>query len=277
MINLLKDKPQPISLLDALQTIADINPNKLIYLGAKDGCAFFDVATVSQMLEPGYLKRLSQARLDQAKRYARDNFTKVKNAIGFAMPNKHQNLWYENVKTKLATFEKSFNNLKNFEPLLKRNIVDVHPRLSDSGLIVIVTGYEFGEYYFLSEKERKMQREKPAIVEDKNAIVENESIESIAEKENIKLKVIPGFPNYSISNDGRVYSEKRHMFLVPIEQDGYLKYDICDNGVKKRVSAHRLVAEAFIPNPHNFKFVTHINGIKTDNRVCNLEWCERNR
>ena len=53
----------------------------------------------------------------------------------------------------------------------------------------------------------------------------------------------------------------------------YAKYNLQDSKNKLRRSAHRLVAIAFIPNPENKPCVNHINGIKHDNRVENLEWC----
>lgn len=54
---------------------------------------------------------------------------------------------------------------------------------------------------------------------------------------------------------------------------GYLVVNLRKDNVGKSISVHRIVATAFIDNPDNLLAVNHINGVKTDNRVENLEWC----
>ena len=75
---------------------------------------------------------------------------------------------------------------------------------------------------------------------------------------------------YIIYSDGRIWSVKRSKFLKPsIHHTGYTRVNID----KKDRFIHRLVADAFIPNRSNLPMVNHINEIKSDNRVENLEWC----
>ena len=83
---------------------------------------------------------------------------------------------------------------------------------------------------------------------------------------------IKGYPNYSVSNLGRVRSKKTGRVLKLYRTKGYLRVSLYNDAGRKCKLVHRLVAEAFIPNPQNKPEVNHINGYKTDANVCNLEW-----
>lgn len=80
--------------------------------------------------------------------------------------------------------------------------------------------------------------------------------------------------DYYITEDGKCWSNKTHAFLKGQKSNsGYLNYNLTlPDGSKKRLYAHRLVAEYYIPNPLNEKQVNHIDGNKDNNCYHNLEW-----
>lgn len=94
---------------------------------------------------------------------------------------------------------------------------------------------------------------------------------------------------YEVSNLGRVKTLEKTRFsnltnryiTYPqkimsqvVHTGGYCVLSLRDEtGKRKQFKVHRLVAEAFIPNPYNLPIINHRNEIKTDNRACNLEWC----
>lgn len=102
---------------------------------------------------------------------------------------------------------------------------------------------------------------------------------------------VPDYPKYIINRLGVVKrlgyktcegSQKRsgrkkfidERIMSPRPRAGYLSVNLRGgtNG-NKGVVIHRILAKLFVPNPENKHYVNHINGIKTDNRIENLEWC----
>ena len=90
-------------------------------------------------------------------------------------------------------------------------------------------------------------------------------------------KDIQGYEGmYQISSHGRVRSFKynKPKILKPQRHyKGYLFITLHKNGISKKYKIHRLVAQAFIPNPNNYPQVNHKDEIKHNNNINNLEWC----
>lgn len=79
---------------------------------------------------------------------------------------------------------------------------------------------------------------------------------------------------YLISDDGKVFSVRNGRLLkVNDRGNGYMYIEINVNGKAKKEAIHRLVAEAFIPNPNNYPVVNHKDENPKNNNVDNLEWC----
>ncbi|OZV12274.1 hypothetical protein CIW83_09245 [Tissierella sp. P1] len=85
-------------------------------------------------------------------------------------------------------------------------------------------------------------------------------------------KPIENYEDYFINTEGQVKNTKYDRILKPDFVRGYARYRLCKNGKVKGFFAHRLVAQTFIPNPKKLPQVNHIDGIKTNNSVSNLEW-----
>lgn len=82
---------------------------------------------------------------------------------------------------------------------------------------------------------------------------------------------------YKISNYGNIYSCPKYkhngkILKQNLRKDGYLEIGLTKNKIRKTFIVHRLVAKTFIENIDNKKEVNHIDGIKTNNNVANLEW-----
>ena len=93
-------------------------------------------------------------------------------------------------------------------------------------------------------------------------------------------KDIEGYEGlYQVSNKGRVKSLVNHKgvarekVLKPEIVNGYKRVMLHKNKTIKHLLVHRLVANAFLPNPHNFPCVNHKDENKQNNVVSNLEWC----
>lgn len=80
-----------------------------------------------------------------------------------------------------------------------------------------------------------------------------------------------------VNNCGSTKSKRKGKVLCKINTKGYERVHLCKDGKDRMYYVHRLVMDAFSPNPdpEHLKEVNHKNEDKSDNRLCNLEWCDR--
>lgn len=79
-----------------------------------------------------------------------------------------------------------------------------------------------------------------------------------------------------VSENGQVKSHGK-LICGEVCKNGYIRIHVSNNGVVFKLLVHRLVAQAFIPNPDNLPCVNHLDGNKANNVVENLEWCTYSR
>ena len=89
------------------------------------------------------------------------------------------------------------------------------------------------------------------------------------------MKALKQYPNYFVTEEGLVFSSKTNKFLkYSHDNKGYQRVSLYIGNYKtKTIKVHRLVAETFIDNIENKREVNHIDGIKSNNNISNLEWC----
>lgn len=78
---------------------------------------------------------------------------------------------------------------------------------------------------------------------------------------------------YKVTEDGRVWNVRKQRFVAQTNNgNGRLKVELWKNGKRKNIKVHKVVALAFIPNPHDKPQVNHLDGDKLNNHASNLEW-----
>lgn len=89
-------------------------------------------------------------------------------------------------------------------------------------------------------------------------------------------RIIPDYPDYAANSLGKIANIKTGKLKKFSNHKGYVQCMVRKNGKSYNKFVHRLVANAFLPQPKEGQIIDHINGIRNDNRIENLRWCSVN-
>lgn len=160
--------------------------------------------------------------------------------------------------------------LKNvLEKIFSCHIEDI--KINENKIELTFPSYMIQSYGYkhILENVKKYECEKNQIKKRK---YKKQEYEDFTEINGEIWKELDNYPNIKVSNLGRIM-KKGKIAILNEDKYGYQKINITDKNHKgRRISVHRLVAQAFIPNPENKEEIDHINTIRNDNRVENLRW-----
>ncbi len=112
--------------------------------------------------------------------------------------------------------------------------------------------------------------------------MENEEWRDVVDYEGLyqvsNLGRVKHLATYMVDTRGREWRRPERFIKAILNYNGYWRVGLSKNGKFKRHYLHRLIAEAFIPNPNNLPCIDHINTNRKDNRIENLQWvtCKEN-
>ena len=162
--------------------------------------------------------------------------------------------------------------LRVFEPkIIKRKRVRL---INDQGeKLELDLAHIVAELFLENPNNHKFIRHKDGNILN-NHYLNLEYVHSLLEKpyeeiEGEEWRDIKDMEDYQVSNKGRVKNKHNNFLMNLRDEFGYIKVSIQQN----KYQVHRLVAQAFIPNPENKPTVDHVNRVSTDNKLENLRWC----